>query len=457
MAINQQALTENDCEELFEADAVPIDRLVQLDNANLLTFVGYVLKRAGYQIEHVADGPVRRDLILHSPTKRRVAYVQVAAWGDERVSVGVDAVRNIQRKLGLEAFKYIPAGYLITASSEFTQLAQQEALQMPRLQLINGVLLARFIRYVRGSRHIHSSNSVLPIERLLEADRVRPNLRQPTETKVLTLSNNKGGVGKTTTALNIAFNLARRQNRVLLIDLDAQANLTYSLPYMQLQSPNAFTLADYFLRHHQAQTNPLPQLVRQTEFPLVSLIPSHPDLRMVDMNVADWSTMEIAFARDVHDPEVVALSSDGSSKFDWIIIDTPPAMSLYTRSALATAHFVLAPVVPSTYASLGLTQLFNTANAMQALMGTGVHMLGCAITSWDGRQLMTSAAARLEAELQNKRIRLFSTKIPYDQKIEEAHRETAAGRRRSLFELARRPSPAAQKYHELVDELLEYV
>lgn len=54
-------------------------------------------------------------------------------------------------------------------------------------------------------------------------------------------------------------------------------------------------------------------------------------------------------------------------------------------------------------------------------------------------------------------IRIFSTKIPYDQKIEEAHRETAAGKRRSLFDLARRPSPAAQKYHELVDELLEYV
>src|SRR5262249_52944051 len=162
---------------------------------------------------------------------------------------------------------------------------------------------------------------------------VQSRLRPRSRTKVLAIANNKGGVGKTTTALNIGFNLAKRDKSVLLVDLDAQGNLTYSLPYKANNSPHH--LADYFLHRGGTGGSSLPQLVRPTEFQNICVIPSHPDLSLAESDLDDWTRIEHQFAEDLHDDAVIAPHEVGGSEFDWIILDTPPAMGIATRAALA--------------------------------------------------------------------------------------------------------------------------
>jgi chromosome partitioning protein len=265
------------------------------------------------------------------------------------------------------------------------------------------------------------------------------------------VANNKGGVGKTTTALNLACGLAATGKQVLLVDMDAQANLTKVLP-MQAPSAAAFHIGDYFRR-----TRLLPALIRQTQFKGLWLIPSDNALILSDSGIAAGPGAELRFVRDLHAPEVVPPHILEARGFDWIILDTGPSMGLFTRAAIAAAHYVLMPISPSVFTDLGANLLVNTVAAMSALVGEQIMMLGSLVTQWKDDQLHESLLALATPQLVGTGLSLFQARIPLDKgNIENAYLEAGSGQPKSLFSHHKK-SKAALGYAAAIAEVLSHV
>lgn len=239
-------------------------------------FVKYVFEQAGYVVEDAAgrygDG---LDLRLYvGPADGRVysAGVNVKHFRPPNVLVNGPQMTHFHG-----ALRGMP-GYVVTTST-LNGAARAEVERAPRIWPVDGNHLVRYINYVRGTREAASedtepdprlrSNPLAPVppEALLAADEI--TFLHPNTTTVLTVANHKGGVGKTTTALNLAFGLAAMDQQVLLVDTDSQANLTRDLP---VQAPSAVPghLGDYFARRRS-----LASLIRQTQFKRVWTTP-HP-------------------------------------------------------------------------------------------------------------------------------------------------------------------------------------
>jgi chromosome partitioning protein len=309
--------------------------------------------------------------------------------------------------------------------------------------------LLRFIRYVSGSRVTGDDVDVSSLHQpiispnlLFDAESV-PRLASE-QTTVLAIANNKGGVAKTTTALNLAFALSvKRQHTVLLVDMDAQASLTAALAE---EAPLASSLLDHFL--HQT---PLACIMQKTRFDRLWLIPADDRLFRLNLSGDQWQAFELAFARAVH--EGTLLTPDGKP-FDWILFDTPPAQAHFTRIALAASHYVLLPATAETQAVLGLNTAFATAKTMQALMRDGVQVLGGVVTRWKRTAPAEQALLGMTRILHAQGTKEYATRIPDDPQIERANLKTYDHKRVTIFNLARREGPAAEAYEKLMKEVL---
>ena len=349
------------CLDLFNEGSIEAIRT----SDGFQTFVEYVFTRAGYAVQQVNKPGDSIHLFRNSNLAGTPDAVVIAGAGlvGQAQSVVIALRGQIRRARN--------TGYLVSASG-FTPEAVQEAGDGSKIKLVNVSMLKRYIEYIRGTRHENSRAIPLSIIHLFHADTIVR--RPPTRTKVLAVANNKGGVAKTTTALNLAFALREKKQRVLLVDLDAQANITKTLPAPDGVRSQVLPLVEYFLPGGGDSLR-LSQFIRPTHFEEICLIPSNGDLTLDDTTKADWPETELRFVRDLHDNSAKPVQFDGG-EFDWIILDTPPAMSLHTRAALAASHYVLAPVTPGPFAESGLEQLFKTIAAMQGLM---VQELKCLV------------------------------------------------------------------------------
>ncbi|MBF6590991.1 MAG: AAA family ATPase, partial [Ktedonobacterales bacterium] len=427
-------------------------------------FVAYVFERAGYVARPASPYPhpaAHLELSTGGDAHGQPAALVHVHQGTRRERLDAPVVEDLQRRLS-----GMMPGYIVTAG-EFTAMAQAAAAQPPRVGLVDGAHLIRYILYVLGSRfeqttpeaaapdplsylfHVAAMTWHIPPDPLFYADFIRPARRPRVLTKIVAIANNKGGVGKTTTALNLAAGLAAKGRRVLLVDLDAQANLTQALPLTRNDGATWPTLGDYFTRQCA-----LPELVRSTALKGVWLLPGHPSLRFTDASGSVRPDIELGFARDLHDRAVVPPQG---GDFDWIVLDTPPAMTLQSRVALASAHYVLAPVMPRAFALAGLRNLFETVNAMGALTDADPAVLGCLVTYWQDTVAAREACGRLQHFLDSEGMHTLSTnildtRIPVDPTIDRAQ-----ARRKSLFRLKPRPSRGALAYEALVEEVLARV
>ena len=425
-------LSEEKCRALFETPKVDSMR----HEPALAGFITYVFSRAGYRVEPVpgvhgfcklypsqtADGSLAGWLLLHIPEMMRVGPADLR-WVAEHT-------------------EGILPRYIVSRTG-FNTEAMALAPEFPQLRLLDLSALQRYIRYIQGTYYNQLGSAPVPPDHVL----FTVNHRLTSQTKVLALANNKGGVGKTTTALNLAFGLAARGKRVLLVDMDPQANATQAL-LKDAAAPSPH-LADYFARRAKFH-----EVVYSTEFKNVWVAPSHTDLRLIHPDLSALPEVEVKFANDLHNQAVRPVPEDGSH-FDWVVIDTPPAIGVHTRAALAASHYVVAPAAPSVFAGSGLNQLFEAIDAMSAMSG-GASVLGCVITQWQDAQVRVDAQTRIETMLQGSGIKRFKAIIPFDQNIERAHQETMS-RGVTLFGLARRPGPGARGYNDLLQEVLEYV
>jgi chromosome partitioning protein len=221
-------------------------------------------------------------------------------------------------------------------------------------------------------------------------------------TRVIAVANQKGGVGKTTTAVNVAACLAEAGAPVLLIDLDPQANATSGLG---LTSP----AADRSTYGLLAATVGLDDVVQSTLVPGLHVVPSCADLAGAVVELASADEKEYVLRQ-----ALVQKVAD----YDYVFIDCPPSLGLLTVNALAAAGEVLVPVQAEYYALEGLAQLLDTITLVRERLNPALEVLGILVTMLDGRtRLGKEVAAEVRDHLGEK---VFETVVPRNIRLGEA-------------------------------------
>jgi chromosome partitioning protein len=216
--------------------------------------------------------------------------------------------------------------------------------------------------------------------------------------RVYAFANQKGGVGKTTTAVNLAACLAEAGERALVVDLDPQANATSGLG-MRANGTSSYDLLD---------GAPLQELAKATQFDNLFLVPAKPELAGAAVELAQ---------RDGGD-RFLAQALAGADGFDFVLLDCPPSLGPLTVNALAASDRVIVPVQTEYYALEGLAQLVQSINMIKARLNPKLEIAGVLLTMADGR---TRLSADVEAEVRKHFGGLvFDNVVPRSVRVAEA-------------------------------------
>ena len=248
--------------------------------------------------------------------------------------------------------------------------------------------------------------------------------------EIIAFCNQKGGVGKTTTSLNIAACLAAAEKRTLLIDLDPQGNSTTGFGFnkheLQKTVYNIFTSDD-----------PLESLLLDTELPFLKLIPSNTALVGAEIELVEIVSRETILNNKL---------STITNNFDFILIDCPPSLNLLTINALSAANSVIIPVQCEYYAMEGLVDLLRTISFVRERINNTLEVCGIVLTMFDARNNMSHQVSQeIRNHFQDK---VFDTVIPRNVKLSEA---PSHGKPILLYDVGSRGSVS---YFDLAEELL---
>jgi len=218
--------------------------------------------------------------------------------------------------------------------------------------------------------------------------------------EIIAVTNQKGGVGKTTTAVNLAAQLAADKRRVMLVDLDPQGNATSSLGINKATLPA--TLYDVLVGKAE-----LSAIVQATTNPNLFVLPSNPNLAEAEVQLVNMSGREQRLARILQQVDA-----------DILIIDCPPALGLLTINALTTATSVLIPVQSEYFALEGLGQLLNTIQLIRERLNPRLEILGVVLTMFNKRMVLSE---QVQQEVQKHfGDKVFKTVIPRNVRLAEA-------------------------------------
>lgn len=224
------------------------------------------------------------------------------------------------------------------------------------------------------------------------------------QTQIIAIANQKGGVGKTTTAINLATGLAATGRRVLILDLDPQGNASTGLGIDQKNRE----ISSYHVLIGEASID---EAAQETLIPYLSVVPSTVDLSGAELELA-------MLERRTHRLKEAFRDINAAQPYDFILIDCPPSLGLLTLNALVAAHSVLVPLQCEFFALEGLSQLLATIDRVRGNFNPNLRIQGVVLTMFDKRNnLSEQVAADVRSCLGDV---VFKTVIPRNVRISEA-------------------------------------
>jgi len=250
--------------------------------------------------------------------------------------------------------------------------------------------------------------------------------------KTIAITNQKGGVGKTTTAINLGASLAVGDMRVLIVDADAQGNSTSGLGLR-----GSFQKSFY---HSLVLDEPLGDIALDTELPNLKVIPSEKILAAAEIELVDLEGREFRLKK---------LIASVSDSYDYILIDCPPSLGLLTLNALAAADSLLIPIQCEYFALEGVSELWDTLVRIRRALNPGLAIEGFLLTMFDER---TNLSNQVVSDLRNYLgAQVFSTVIPRNVRLAEA---PSHGKPIILYDIKSR---GAEGYLRLAKEIINNV
>jgi chromosome partitioning protein len=254
--------------------------------------------------------------------------------------------------------------------------------------------------------------------------------------QIISIINQKGGVGKTTTVINLAAGLSQLNKKILVIDLDPQGNATTGLGLSNMD--NSIDTIYGVLNG----TKEIYQVIKKTQFENLDLITSNVDLSGLEVETANDTDRAFILKR-----KLAAYLNDSRRNYDYILIDCPPSLSLLTVMALVCSSSLLVPLQTEFFALEGLTQLMKTIERIKISLNPELKIRGILLTMYDKRNKLSSQVEKEARDYFSEKV--YSTVIPRNVRLSEA---PSHGVPVLIYD---RSCPGSKSYFSFTDEFIK--
>ena len=254
--------------------------------------------------------------------------------------------------------------------------------------------------------------------------------------KIISIINQKGGVGKTTTAVNLAAGLSQLNKKVLVVDLDPQGNATTGLGLSNLEDTGN---SIYGVLN---STKEFANVIKKTNFANLDLVTSTVDLSGIEIETAEDQRRAFILKEKLDD-----FIKNNEEKYDYILVDCPPSLSLLTVMALVASHSLLVPLQTEFFALEGITQLIKTIERIKSNLNQSLEIRGILLTMYDKRNKLSS---EVESEARKYfQDKVYKTVIPRNVRLSEA---PSHGMPVLIYD---KSCPGSKSYYNFTDEFLD--